>query len=402
MVTVMKGGEEVKISKRAGTYVTLRDLIDEVGRDATRFFLVSRSADTEFVFDIDLAKSQSEDNPVYYVQYAHARICSVLASSGAGRTPGVDERLLADADLAPLAGARELALLAAARRISRKCWRGRAASFAPHQIAFYLRELAGEFHSYYNAERILVADARVEAGAAGARRGRAAGAAKRSRADRRERSGKDVMVHRMSKDYKTRPRQRRKRKAAAGCCSACSSASCSALGVAAAIAIYFFKTPVPFLNKAKPPEKAATRRDQAWTKRPSPARPTTKPRFDFYRILPGQEEPVTEQQLKQAAKAAAKSGASSRTRYFLQAGAFQNPADADNLKAKLALLGLEASVEPTNLPDKGVWYRVRLGPYVEASMRSTGCARSLLQNGIDASLVKIKRYPPELTGSDRH
>mgnify|MGYP000052703455 CR=1 FL=1 len=82
MVTVMRSGEEVKISKRAGSYVTLRDLIDEVGRDATRFFLASRKADSEFVFDIDLAKSQSEDNPVYYVQYAHARICSVLAAWG--------------------------------------------------------------------------------------------------------------------------------------------------------------------------------------------------------------------------------------------------------------------------------------------------------------------------------
>src|SRR5262249_22319868 len=78
MVTVMKGGEEMKISKRAGSYITLRELIDEVGRDAVRFFLLSRKADTEFVFDVDLAKSQSEENPVYYVQYAHARICSVI------------------------------------------------------------------------------------------------------------------------------------------------------------------------------------------------------------------------------------------------------------------------------------------------------------------------------------
>ena len=96
MVTVMKGGEEVRISKRAGSYVTLRDLVDEVGRDATRFFLVSRKADSEFTFDVDLAKSQSEDNPVYYVQYAHARICSVLSQSGEAV-----ERL-ADADLSPL------------------------------------------------------------------------------------------------------------------------------------------------------------------------------------------------------------------------------------------------------------------------------------------------------------
>ena len=95
MVTVMKGGEEVKISKRAGAYVTLRDLIDEVGRDATRFFLVSRRADTEFVFDVDLAKSQSEENPVYYVQYAHARICEPDASNGgraSGREPSAVDR----------------------------------------------------------------------------------------------------------------------------------------------------------------------------------------------------------------------------------------------------------------------------------------------------------------------
>jgi arginyl-tRNA synthetase len=152
MVTVMKGGEEVKLSKRAGSYVTVRDLIDEVGRDAVRFFLVSRKADTEFVFDIDLAKSQTEDNPVYYVQYAHARICSVLAQAGA------DPQSLAETDLGPLAHARELAL---AQRLGEypEVLDEAARGFAPHQVAFYLRDLAGEFHSYYNAERVLVADA---------------------------------------------------------------------------------------------------------------------------------------------------------------------------------------------------------------------------------------------------
>ena len=85
MVQVMRGGEEVKISKRAGSYVTVRDLIDWVGRDAVRFFLVSRSADSDFVFDIDLALEQSEENPVYYVQYAHARVCSVFAQAGGAR-----------------------------------------------------------------------------------------------------------------------------------------------------------------------------------------------------------------------------------------------------------------------------------------------------------------------------
>jgi arginyl-tRNA synthetase len=166
MVTVMKGGEEVKISKRAGTYVTLRDLIDEVGRDATRFFLVSRRADTEFIFDIDLAKSQSEENPVYYVQYGHARICSLMQQWRA-QFPGEEEfeaaRLnaddhLDDIDLSPLEGTRELALLAKLGEYP-AILEGASKELAPHQVAFYLRELAGEFHSYYNAERILVPEA---------------------------------------------------------------------------------------------------------------------------------------------------------------------------------------------------------------------------------------------------
>ena len=163
MVTVMRGGEEVKISKRAGSYVTLRDLIDEVGRDATRFFLVSRKADGEFVFDVDLAKSQSEENPVYYVQYAHARICSVLEQ---WRTlEGLPDEaaalaVLGSADLSALTGARELAVCG---RLGEYPEALEAASreLAPHQVAYYLRELAGEFHSYYNAERFLVDDRTV-------------------------------------------------------------------------------------------------------------------------------------------------------------------------------------------------------------------------------------------------
>jgi arginyl-tRNA synthetase len=162
MVTVMRGGEEMKISKRAGSYVTLRDLIDEVGRDATRFFLVSRKGDTEFSFDVDLAKSQSEENPVYYVQYAHARVCSALEQ---WRTRHPDEALpddrvaeLGRADLTPLESEREMALL---QRIGEfpEAVAVAARELAPHQIAFYLRELAGEFHSYYNSERFLVPDA---------------------------------------------------------------------------------------------------------------------------------------------------------------------------------------------------------------------------------------------------
>jgi arginyl-tRNA synthetase len=151
LVKVMRGGAEVKISKRAGSYVTLRDLIDWVGRDAVRFFLVSRRAESEFVFDVDLARSQSEENPVYYVQYAHARVCSVFSQWGG------DDSGLAQAPLASLTGARELALAARLADFP-EVLRAAAAELAPHAIAFYLRDLAGEFHSYYNAERILVED----------------------------------------------------------------------------------------------------------------------------------------------------------------------------------------------------------------------------------------------------
>ena len=164
MVTVMRGGEEVKISKRAGAYVTLRDLIDEVGRDATRFFLVSRKADSEFVFDVDLAKSKSEENPVYYVQYAHARVCSVLdqwrtqfPAESARPAFGVEDGFFAKQDLSSLTSARELSLLqflGAYPGMLEKV----ADELAPHQLAFYLRELAAEFHSYYNAERFLISE----------------------------------------------------------------------------------------------------------------------------------------------------------------------------------------------------------------------------------------------------
>jgi arginyl-tRNA synthetase len=151
LVKVMRGGAEVKISKRAGAYVTVRDLIDWVGRDAVRFFLVSRKADSEFVFDIDLALEKSEENPVYYVQYAHARVCSVFA-----QWAGELQHLLA-ADLGLLKSDREMGL---ATRLAEypELVATAARELGPHAIAFYLRELAGEFHSYYNAERILVDD----------------------------------------------------------------------------------------------------------------------------------------------------------------------------------------------------------------------------------------------------
>ena len=154
MVRVMRGGEEVKISKRAGSYVTLRDLIDWTSKDAVRFFLLSRKPDTEYVFDVDLALAQNNDNPVYYVQYAHARICSVLALWGG------DAGSLAGADLSVLQSPPAQALMLQLAKYP-DMLREAAADFAPHDVAFYLRELAAAYHSYYDAERILVDDERL-------------------------------------------------------------------------------------------------------------------------------------------------------------------------------------------------------------------------------------------------
>ena len=159
MVTVMRGGEEVKLSKRAGNSVSIRELIDEAGRDAVRFFLVSRKADSEFVFDIDLARTKSDENPVYYLQYAHARVCSVLRQ--AGMSSEAVEGAIADADLSPLTSPYEETLL---RRIADFPGELAAAArdAAPHQVTFFLKDLAQEFHSYYNAERFLVDDEKLK------------------------------------------------------------------------------------------------------------------------------------------------------------------------------------------------------------------------------------------------
>ncbi len=151
MVTVMRGKEEVKISKRAGSYVTVRDLVDEVGRDAVRYFFLMRKADSQLIFDIDLARSQSEDNPVYYVQYAHARICSVL-----GKWEG-DVASLAHVALAPLTSVYETDLLQTLYGYPETV-ADAARERAPHLITYYLKDLAGKLHSYYNAEQFLVED----------------------------------------------------------------------------------------------------------------------------------------------------------------------------------------------------------------------------------------------------
>ena len=155
MVRVVKGGEEVKISKRAGSYVTLRDLIEWTSKDAVRFFLLSRKPDTEYTFDVDLAVQKNNDNPVYYVQYAHARICSVLAAWGG------DVNSLKQVDLSPLQSPQALALMLLLAKYPNMLTDA-AQDFSPHDVTFYLRELSGQYHSYYDAERILVDDEPVK------------------------------------------------------------------------------------------------------------------------------------------------------------------------------------------------------------------------------------------------
>ena len=158
MVTVMKGGAEVKISKRTGGYVTLRDLIDWTSRDAVRFFLISRKADTEFVFDVDLALKANDENPVFYVQYAHARICSVLAQYSARTGLAVHGA----ADLALLSAPTETTLMLKLAAYP-DMLSAAAADLAPHDVAFYLRDVAAALHSWYGAERFLIDDAALAA-----------------------------------------------------------------------------------------------------------------------------------------------------------------------------------------------------------------------------------------------
>jgi arginyl-tRNA synthetase len=155
LVALYRGGEQVRMGKRSGSYVTLEDLFDEVGVDATRYFYLARKSDQHLDFDLDLAKSQSNDNPVYYIQYAHARVASVLQQWGG------DAGALATTDLAALDSAPELQLMQ--RLIDYPdAIETAARDLAPHVIAFYLKDLAAEFHSYYNGNRFLVDEVPVK------------------------------------------------------------------------------------------------------------------------------------------------------------------------------------------------------------------------------------------------
>lgn len=157
MLSVIKDGEPVKMSKRSGNYVTLHDLVEWAGRDAARFFLVSRKSDAEFVFDVTLAQQKSDENPVYYLQYAHARICSVFAKALEQGYAVPSDAELAGADLSALTGEAAGQLLAAIAEYPQMLTQA-ARDHAPHVLCYYLKDLAAAFHAFYNAERVVVED----------------------------------------------------------------------------------------------------------------------------------------------------------------------------------------------------------------------------------------------------
>ena len=173
------------------------------------------------------------------------------------------------------------------------------------------------------------------------------------------------------------------------------------LVVAIGVAFYLSNTPIPFATKAKPSgSETATPTEKLPTIAGLPQRGAgpgagqgskapERPRFDFYKILPGSEEPVSDKELKERMRSGRPQPEGAKDVYYVQAGSFQNPADADNQKARLAMLGFESSVEPANLPDKGTWYRVRLGPYTKVEELNQ-VRQALAQNGVQASLIKLK------------
>ena len=389
----MRGGEEVKISKRAGSYVTVRDLIDWVGRDAVRFFLVSRKADSEFVFDVDLALREERGKPgVLRAVRARARLQRVRASGAATR------RGLRSADLEPADRREGTRARAAARANIPRCVAAAAQELAPHAIAFYLRELAGEFHSYYNAERILVEDEALARGAARAVRGGAPDARQRPRAPRRQRAGENVM-------RKTAERPLRASRSGGSFLLGMFVGLVLGLAIALGVAFYLNKTPLPFLGKPKPRRRrtrakpAKPRRSPACRRARANRAPTRKPKFDFYKILPGSEEPVTEKELKAARRARPRQGStgSRQGRLFHPGGLVPEPGrrrQPEGARSRSSASSRASSRPPCPTREPGT--ACGMGPYTK--LDDLNRVRQVLsQNGIDASLVKIKEPPPRTT-----
>ena len=193
----------------------------------------------------------------------------------------------------------------------------------------------------------------------------------------------------MSRDYKGTDRRSGRRRSGSSLLAGILIGLILGLGLALGVAWYINKMPSPFASRTMPPGKTDAQSapaQSAKTDDKNGKSAEAKPRFDFYKILPGAEDPLPEKQRKDAKAGSTTTG---REAFFLQAGAFQNAPDADNLKARLALLGVEANIETTAVPDKGVWHRVRIGPYT--SVEELNRARdSLKQNGVQTSLVKLR------------
>ena len=440
MVTVLSNGEEVKISKRAGSYVTLRDLIDEVGCDATRYFLVARHPDSQLVFDIDLAKSQSNDNPVYYIQYAHARICSRDRKLGE-RGLGLRSQPRANKHRPRLEGApHEQLAHPRGFRDSRK-WSNRpAAEAAPcRSIPHYLREVADAFHSYYNAEQFLVDDAGLRNARMALVYGHPAGAGPTGfTLVGRECTGEDVM----SRDYSSRrnsppakgkkrppPRRRaaakpapQKRSRSSGppgwiwlLCGLC-------IGLTVAAGFYVFGRPAGTpareqISIATPDRTAGDASGGSESGAPAeataPARKEEEPRFSFYKMLPNYEVVIPEEEYPDKSASASHGGSHGSTpvgeppkatpskpepttpkvdepgNYVIQAGSFSTFEDADRRKAELALLGVTAQIVDVDLASGKTVYRVQSNT-ISSSDKLNNMLKRPRENRIDTLVMRAK------------
>ena len=368
-VTLFKGGEKVPMGKREAQFVTLRDLRTEVGNDAARFIYVMRSNDQPLDFDLELAKKQSNDNPVYYVQYAHARIASVLKQAAERGLP-FDQA----AGLEALASLGEPAELALMREISRwpEVVRLGAEQRAPHLVVHYLRELAQAFHACYAALQFIVDDAKAAERPARADRRGAPGAAERARDPRRLGARDDVMV---ARDYK---RSRGRREGFSGWTGLF-------IGLVAGLAVgfgfYLFDPRVP--KEPEAGQKADAGAEPASASESAAEEPPE--RYDFYQMLPNFEVVVPEKEVvmpRDAPEAAESKGA-----YVLQAGSYKKFEDADRVRAQLALQGIESNVQRVAI-DNDTWHRVRIGPISDPAELNRVRQR-LKEAEVDFLVVKV-------------
>jgi hypothetical protein len=402
-VSLFRDGQKASMSTRSGEYVTLRQLREEVGNDACRFFYMLRKCDQALDFDLDLAKSQSNENPVYYVQYAHARICSVLTQWDG------EPATLSGTDLAPLQHEREFALCARLAEFP-ELIQNAARDYAPHAVAFYLKDLAGDFHSWYNAERVLVDDPALRQARLALALATRASAAERTFPAGRFATGEHVTMGRSGKydnSGRKTPRAGQK-KSGGGTLLGMFIGLVVGISIAFGVVWYLNKSPLPFQNKYEGAPKAENGKPAAGGNATTPQAPAALPgkpgdkptdrRFEFYGLLegkqpaaPGAAAPAPAAPAAPAVTVAPVADAKPAPVeiFFLQVGAFQKAADADNLKAKLALTGLETSVQDVSIPDKGTMHRVRVGPF--RSPEEMNRARTLLsQNGVQGTVVKSK------------